>query len=570
MAESTNSKDVIYIDAEEEITGLIDKVRSTQHQIVALVLPKRASLLQSIVNMKLLKRSADEAKKHVVLITSEEGLLPLAGSVGMHVARNLQTRPEIPPAPPKPGHDVDDVEESVSMKEDHETSLDKTKPIGELAGLPAADEGPIELDNSEGPKLAESAKAAKQAAKGKNKKLRVPNFNKFRSWLFLGGIAVVVFVLLLYVCLSVLPRATVTVDTNSQTINATVPVTLSTSATSVNTGAQVVPAQVAQTQKTFTGQANATGQQNNGQKASGSVVFYDCDKNDIQQGVSETVPAGVGISAGGNTYITQQSVTVPPSNFDKNGNCKNNNPSGQVQVIAQSAGAGSNTSSNTSFSVNFANPNGDGTNSFSAVSASGMSGGTDNITQIVQQADIDNAKSKINPDSNPVKAQLQSDLQSEGLYPIPATFTAGTPTVSNSTNAGSAASSVTVTEGITYTMLGAHQSDLDQIIDSSVSGQISSSSQKILNDGLGSATITSQNPNSGSAAVSIQTGVLVGSALDQATIKKQVAGAKPASAETTIRNYPGVTNVRVSLSPFWVTGIPKNTSKITVKIVNPN
>src|SRR6266545_779348 len=92
-------KDVIYIDIDDEITAIIDKVRGSGEKIVALVLPKRATVLQSIVNMKLLKRTADEAKKHLVLITGEAGLLPLAGSVGLHVAKTLQSRPEIPTAP---------------------------------------------------------------------------------------------------------------------------------------------------------------------------------------------------------------------------------------------------------------------------------------------------------------------------------------------------------------------------------------------------------------------------------------------------------------------------------------
>jgi hypothetical protein len=77
------TKDVIYIDVDDEITGIIDKVRSSEKKIVALVLPKRASVLQSIVNMKLLKRAATESKKNLVLITAEAGLLPLAGNVGL-------------------------------------------------------------------------------------------------------------------------------------------------------------------------------------------------------------------------------------------------------------------------------------------------------------------------------------------------------------------------------------------------------------------------------------------------------------------------------------------------------
>src|SRR6266404_1395798 len=93
------SKEVIYVDVDDEITGIIDKVENAGSKVVALVLPKRAATLQSIVNMKLLKRSADSADKNVVLITSEAALLPLAGAAGLHVAKNLQSAPEVPEAP---------------------------------------------------------------------------------------------------------------------------------------------------------------------------------------------------------------------------------------------------------------------------------------------------------------------------------------------------------------------------------------------------------------------------------------------------------------------------------------
>jgi len=132
---ATPNKDTIYIDIDDEITGIIDKVRASDGRILALVLPKRASVFQSIVNMKLLKRSADNAKKHIVLITSEAGLLPLAGAVGLHVAKTLQTKPEIPEAPL-----FDDHEETVEETADLPESLPITatagnRPVGELAGL---------------------------------------------------------------------------------------------------------------------------------------------------------------------------------------------------------------------------------------------------------------------------------------------------------------------------------------------------------------------------------------------------------------------------------------------------
>jgi hypothetical protein len=105
---AASNKDTIYIDIDDEITGIIDKLRASNGKIVALVLPKRASVFQSIVNMKLLKRAADESKKNLVLITSEAGLLPLAGASGIHVAKTLTSKPEIPTGPAS-DEDLDEV-----------------------------------------------------------------------------------------------------------------------------------------------------------------------------------------------------------------------------------------------------------------------------------------------------------------------------------------------------------------------------------------------------------------------------------------------------------------------------
>jgi phosphoglycerate dehydrogenase-like enzyme len=65
------SKSVIYIDTEDDITSIIDRVKEAESDIVALVPPKRNGVLQSVVNLKLLKRSASGADKKIVLITGD-------------------------------------------------------------------------------------------------------------------------------------------------------------------------------------------------------------------------------------------------------------------------------------------------------------------------------------------------------------------------------------------------------------------------------------------------------------------------------------------------------------------
>jgi hypothetical protein len=97
----------LYVDVDDEITAIIERVKSAKGGIIALVLPKRATVLQSIVNMRLLKRAAESEKKNLVLVTSEASLLPLAGLVGMHVAETPSSKPTIPPRPDMPSDEPD-------------------------------------------------------------------------------------------------------------------------------------------------------------------------------------------------------------------------------------------------------------------------------------------------------------------------------------------------------------------------------------------------------------------------------------------------------------------------------
>jgi hypothetical protein len=564
-------KDTVYIDIDDEITGIIDKVRSSDAKVLALVLPKRASVFQSIVNMKLLKRSADEAKKHIVLITTEAGLLPLAGAVGLHVAKTLASKPEIPLSP---GAEASDDEEAAELDDTPGAEVTRDtagdKPVGELAGLgtaaaaaPAAGDGieTVEMGDDEVPEAAATTAAAAAAVPAaakakKNKKLRVPNFERFRLLLALGVLVLILLIVGLIFALKVLPKAVVNVQTDASTVNTSVPITLSTSAPALNAATGTVPAKQVQEQKTFTGTATATGQQNNGQKATGSVVMSSQSCAPNLNGPPGDIPAGTGVSTGGQTYITQDSASF--SNGKAKGSCITYT-SQPVNIIAQNTGTGSNTSSNATFTV-VGQPN---------VSASGSaSGGTDNNQQIVTQADIDSATSKVATDNTPAKQDLTQQLQQAGLYPIAVTFTPGTPANSASTTAGSPASNVTVTETITYTMLGAHQTDLKTLVDANIKSQVNTAQQGILDDGFGAVSFTSTN--AANTSLTMATTAEVGPAIDANILKHQIAGKKSGDIQSIIKANPDVTTVTVHFSPFWVSSAPSNTSKITINVAKPS
>ena len=86
---TTSKKDTIYIDPDDDITGIIDRVNSATSKIVALVLPKRAQVLHSSVNFRLLKRAAESKSKKLVIISVEPAIIKLAGYTKIHVASSL-------------------------------------------------------------------------------------------------------------------------------------------------------------------------------------------------------------------------------------------------------------------------------------------------------------------------------------------------------------------------------------------------------------------------------------------------------------------------------------------------
>jgi hypothetical protein len=569
---AASNKDTIYIDIDDEITGIIDKLRASNGKIVALVLPKRASVFQSIVNMKLLKRAADESKKNLVLITSEAGLLPLAGASGIHVAKTLTSKPEIPTGPAS-DEDLDEVvDEDEPVDQEVTSDTDGDTPVGELAGAGAAGVAAasansgdgvetVELDNDEVPESAAGAAgaaAAKAASKPKkDKKLAVPNFDRFRTWLIIAGAALVLFIIFLIFAMTALPKAKILIKTNATNVPVSIDMKLSTTATTLHASDNTVPAKVVSQQKTYTQQVATTGQKNLGNKAQGTVQM---SAGSCSGTVPADVPAGVGLSHDGLTYILNDGVSFIPT--VSHGKCTfqgiNGSGKSDIAIIAQSGGSNYNTSG--SFSVS---GRGD-------VSASGStSGGTDNNVQVVSQADINNAKAKINTNDDTVKKALSDQLKKEDLYAVTATFSAGSPTTSTSADVGDTTSSVTVTENVTYTMFGVHETDLKDLIDESIKDQIDTKKQSILSYGLDSAVFNVNSQTAADAQVSMSTNVVAGPELNTEDIRALAAGKKPGDVKRELAGNPDVEDVQVKLSPFWVSKVPKKTSKITVIIAKP-
>lgn len=530
----STTRATVYIDVDDEITSVIDKVKSTDSKVVALVLPKRATVLQSMVNMKLLKRTAENDKKSIVLITSEASLLSVAGLVGVYVAKTLQSKPEIPAlASAATGDDVEDVH------------IDPSKPVGELA-----EDEAIEVDNDAPAIEAVDMAKTKGLKKGK---IKIPDFDKFRVLVIVGVIGLVGLIAGLYWATQVAPRATITIKTDTNTIDSELQLTVDPKLTELGEATDVVPGTLKETKKTDTESVPATGEVDKGTKAKGKVTLQNCSPSvdDV------TIPAGTGVSNGNLTFFTDKAVVLPAT--VKNGLNQCITPTKDVEVTAQNGGDRYNISGDRTFTVA-------GYSSVKGVDSTAMAGGTSSIVKVVSQKDIDEAKQKITDRSDAARDEMLSDMEAFGLIGLRETFaTKGEPVVTTSPGVNEEATEVKVSYSVTYTMLGIKKADLKTLVEKNVDSKIDKSTQVILDDGLDEATIIlTEKKANGEVKVTIKTKVLAGPQLDDNAIKQSVLGKKKGQAISIIKARPGIKEVDIKYSPFWVSSNPKKAAKITI------
>lgn len=78
-----------YVEVDEEISSVIDRLNKSMSIDNYFVVPKRALFLQSIVNLKIFKREAEKSGKRVVIVTQEEMVEAMAKRSGIETCETL-------------------------------------------------------------------------------------------------------------------------------------------------------------------------------------------------------------------------------------------------------------------------------------------------------------------------------------------------------------------------------------------------------------------------------------------------------------------------------------------------
>ncbi len=551
------AKDIIYIDVEDDITTIIGKIKASKEKIIALVPPKRVGILQSDVNLRLLEKNAKKDGKQIVLITNDSALVRLAGVAGIPVAKNLQSKPEIPEVSALLVDDDDVIDGSELSVGEHDDAMGNAKKGTKGAKAASSKKKSATSDDLDDLDLDDDAPNSKKTvAPSSVKRTKVPNFDSFRKKLFIGigaGVAAIGLLVWMFVFA---PSAIITVIAKTTDFPVSVNVALSNDqATSVEnnilqSNTITLPEDNKFSQKSV--EFTATGTKDIGEKAGGTMKVT---RTSMTSSTPLVVPAGTGFSSGNYTFVSTQAVTLPGVTYGEDVVMV---PSKTIPVVAVKIGEEFN------LSARSYNP------SIAGISASGsaMTGGSSKQLKIVTQADVNTASQQLGElsEADAKKALLASipadQIAINDSYTVSKTDVVATPAIGAEAPDGKG----TVTLKAVYTIKTVAKSELKAFITKKVDGEIENGkdAQKVYDYGVDGAKLTEFTVSGGKERVKITAIAKVGPKLEAEQIKEIARGKKAGEIREQLKEIDGVSEVEVKFSYFWVTRVPDNDNKIEV------
>ncbi|MCL1876729.1 baseplate J/gp47 family protein [Candidatus Saccharibacteria bacterium] len=554
-------RDTIYIDADDDITSIIGKIKRSESSVVALVPPKRIGALQSVVNLKLLLRSAKAHRKTIAMITTDPALTSLATGLRIPIARNLTSQTEIL--------------ESAMDDDDADADVIDGKDVaeGEISRL-SGGEKIARRDNNEDKEISAAVAAIETDDKVKNdkdgdgkpdvkpdkteRKTHVPNFNKFRKILLLGGGALILIIGFLIWAIGFAPNATITIMTKTRAVSVNGTVKLQNSSPT-NIDQNIIQPVVKQIKESEPVEFIATGEKEIGEKASGSVEIVNQTGHDI------TFPAGTSLrSSNGYDFTLNETVSIRAAEV-----IGGVPQFGQkiVSITAVKIGEEYNLPAGSMMSIS-----GGGAKVIVTVDSEGLAGGSKKTVKVVSEADVEKVAEKIKKDAKDKEYEMIGKLKKQmgdsatvvdGSFAIAFGDIAAKPKIGESAENTKA----TVTIEVTYTLIGLSNTDLENWLTMMVEKEADikgSKTQRVYNTGLSQVKFEFSPVDS---TVEISTAsARVGASLDEKQIKKDAVGKRSGQIKEDIERKNGVEKVNVDFAPFWVSSAPSE-DKITIKFV---
>ena len=518
---------VLYLDVDDEITSAAARIRATEDERIAIVLPFGSRLATSRINFRLLAREATEHGKAIEIVAADASARALATSAGIVVHPSVaafEGGPDyVPPA-----------------------DAGAASPGG-FAPMAPDDDAPTSVI------LVPRESAARVPVVGR---ARPP----VRPGVAVGvGLAVVAAIAVLaLLSVTLLPSASIVLAPWSESIGpVSVEVVARTDITAPNSTTLEIPARQYAFELAVNQTFTTTGVKVTEAKATGSVTFHNCDNSS-----SVTIPAGTRVSTEDNIgFITQATIRIkraPIGSLD----C----PPGKVAVRAEIAGPSGNVAAGRIDRVPA--PYNQIPGLLTVTNENPTSGGVHDETPQISQADIDTAFAALNA-ALPAELDRQVGLATgipsgTTLYPETKLLGPTTPTLDPKTLLGQQVPQFELGLGSTGTVLGVDAAPV----------------RSLAEERLRTRVVAGFSLDEPSVVIDIAAPSVVGNTVsfpitmqarqirdvDQAALLEAIRGLDLPAARARLADFG---DVRVSVWPDWVTTVPSNPARVTLTLSEP-
>jgi|GEM_PF-3638309 len=580
----------LYLDLDDEITSVIDRIAAVDSSDVTIVVPKGAVVIQSIVNLKLLRRSIERLKKNVVVVTRDETGQVLAQRAGFAVKTSvngqlLAARPVKQSAPSPMIQEDRDAAPQTEIPEEHIESEAVTVRPSVAAEVEAHDSvvaprrsirspqrqkvlprvsrasGQHGIQkNNEG--LALSARArrmigasSRTTRTGQNKHGHkqiglLPDLPWKRIGVGTAAAVVIAFVGFTFL----FAHATVIVTPKTETAGTDFELTAKEQpdASKGEVLGKIVTLS-REGKKTIT----ATGSKETGEKATGSVTISNIFSDKPQSfGVNTRLQAG-----SGHVFLLTAQVTVPGAKV-KSGKAVAGSTS--ASVVAEKFGDEYNIGPSGFTLIDLSAEQQAG---ITGSSDSAMSGGSKKQITVLTNEDLDKAKDAVKGELEPtLVSEIKSKLESDQELLDGATSGSASKVASNK-QVGEEAGQVDVTVTIEVKAIVDRPEDIKAAAVDELKKSLPAN-QELLDADEPTVTWSKKGIDfeQKKLIIAVHAEKTAAYRVDTASLLGQLLGKKEKEAREYLEGLSEVSSARVRLSPFWRNNLPGNPGKVKIEV----
>lgn len=552
--------EILYFEPTDEVTRAIERVRNAKDRSVALVLPQNSLILQSIVNLKLIKRISQQSDKDIVLVTVDKIGRNLAGQVGLTVYGKIEDGQPVGKVITKTPEPVTSgaVREKILQETEEITTVtgiqvhhyDKQDPLVQLGATEEAPaDPPVMVDLAERGQTATAEQPVVNTEPARILKKPRPK-SRGRRWAI--GLVVILLGWWFFTTYLKTTRILLTVKGQAATIEQNV--------TAVsNPGTDQIKLYVYTNEQSGTKEAATTGSKNLGNKAKGTVSLVNSYSSS-----SQSIPAGTTLTINGQSFKLLQAVVIPGAEFAVEGTTITVKKPGKVDGNIEAAEAGE------SYNIN------GGRLTIVGITAErdgkvygenpATAGGTTVNKKVVTSEDLDNLKSVLIADltakaNEEITKQAPSDISFINELNLTNTVSYET-----SANAGAEADQVTATAKISVRSAGITKSDLikfasDQVTKSQPDRSFGTTQDPVI-------TVVSTDQAALLANLKLIVDGTISAKIDTDALKSQVVGKKEADAEKILSSVPMFSKVEFRYAPSFLDGrVSRRANRVSVEVL---